>query len=56
MNPIFTWIVTHTTMKSLARECAKCNRIEVVPPSKKRDTVACKHCGAYLPPKSPQNR
>ncbi len=51
MNPIFQWIVSHTVMKTLARECPSCRRTQVVPSSRVRDTVSCKHCGSAIPPK-----
>lgn len=53
VNPIFQWIVTHTVMKALARECPSCRQTQVVPKSRARETVTCKTCGAAIPPKHP---
>ena len=51
MNPIFTWIIAHTTADALARRCPKCRRKQVVPKGKARETVRCEKCGADIPPK-----
>lgn len=39
------------TVFALARRCPKCTRQVVVRPSQKRETVACRNCGAKVPPK-----
>jgi ribosomal protein S27E len=53
VNPIFHWIVAHTTMKSLARECPSCKRTQIVAKGQAHEIVTCKHCGARIPPKVP---
>ncbi len=40
-----------TTAKALERQCPKCLRKQLVPPSKHRETVSCKYCGEPIPPK-----
>jgi uncharacterized protein (DUF983 family) len=35
----------------LSRRCPRCGRDQIVPRSKKYETVACKFCGADTPPK-----
>jgi ribosomal protein S27E len=52
VNPLFQWVVTHATIKALARDCPSCKRTQVVPRSRQRESVTCKHCGAKIPPKS----
>jgi len=51
MNPIFTWIVAHTTGQKLARQCPKCRQQQIVPKDKKNEAVRCQKCGATIPPK-----
>lgn len=51
MNPIFTWLIAHTTGRALARQCPKCRQTQIVPKEKARETVACRRCGAPIPPK-----
>ncbi len=35
----------------LARKCPKCGQEQVVPISRKNETLRCKACGAEVPPK-----
>ena len=49
MNPIC--IVVVTTILSLKRTCPKCEKDQVVPASKKKQTVHCKFCNADVPPR-----
>jgi ribosomal protein S27E len=35
----------------LTRKCPKCGREQVVPASRKNETIKCKICGADIPPK-----
>ena len=49
MIPHFVAAVT-ATAKALERQCPKCLRKQLTPPSSSRETVACKYCGAFLPP------
>ena len=51
MNPIFQWIIAHTTADALARRCPKCGRKQVVPKARATETVRCEKCGANIPPK-----
>ena len=51
MNPIFTWIISHTVAKALARRCPKCGRETIVAKEKANATVSCPRCGASIPPK-----
>ncbi len=51
MNPIFTWLIAHTTARALARKCLRCGRTQIVPKEKRRDIVPCRWCGASIPPK-----
>ena len=39
-----------STMLSLARTCPACRRRQIVPSSRKRRSVACRDCGAQIPP------
>ncbi len=38
------------TMLSLARTCPACRRRQIVPSSRKHSSVACRNCGAQIPP------
>ena len=49
MNPIF--VVAISSILRLKRVCPKCKRDQVVPASKRRESVRCKFCGADLPPR-----
>jgi transcription elongation factor Elf1 len=40
-----------STLLSLARKCPACGRRQVVPSSRKRQSVPCRNCGAQIPPK-----
>jgi len=51
MNPIFTWIVAHTTGHALARQCPKCKRQLIVAKDQKNEAVRCQNCGEIIPPK-----
>jgi ribosomal protein S27E len=51
VNPIFSWIITHTVARSLARRCPRCGLEQVVPKEKARLTVPCQRCGAPIPAK-----
>ncbi len=51
MNPIFTWIVAHTTGQALARQCPKCKRQQLVAKNQKNEAVRCQKCGEPIPPK-----
>lgn len=44
------------TAKALERKCPKCLRKQLVPPSKRDETVSCKHCGEPIPPKEKPRR
>jgi len=39
-----------STMHSLARRCPACRRRQIVPSGRKRLSVACRNCGAQIPP------
>jgi len=39
------------TIRGLKRTCPKCRKDQIVPASKKQETVLCKFCGAKIPPK-----
>jgi len=39
-----------STIYHLKRKCPKCKKEQVVPPSKGREHVRCKFCGAAIPP------
>lgn len=39
-----------STTKALERKCPKCQRKQVVAPSRRKETVRCKHCGEAIPP------
>ncbi len=43
--------VSAMTVAALSRKCPKCGREQAVPPSLKSRSVACKFCGAPVPPK-----
>ena len=46
---IFSVVIN--TLRSLMRRCPACHRQQVVPRDKARMPVACKFCGARVPPK-----
>jgi len=48
MNPFMAVV---SSILHLKRTCPVCHRDQVVPASKKRETVPCKFCGAKIPPK-----
>ena len=50
MNPFFH--VIHGTIAALARTCPKCGDRQIVAASRRRESVACKRCGAPIPPPS----
>lgn len=39
---------------ALARRCQACGRRQVVPSSRKRQSVACRNCGSRIPPANHQ--
>lgn len=39
-----------STLHSLARRCPDCRRRQVVPSNRKHLSVACRNCGAQIPP------
>lgn len=49
MNPFL--VAAMTTLLHLKRKCPKCKREQIVKQEKKDKTVACKFCGARIPPK-----
>lgn len=51
MNPLFTFLVAHTTARSLARTCGRCGRSQIVAQERAREVVSCAACGGPLPPK-----
>jgi uncharacterized paraquat-inducible protein A len=51
MNPLFQWIIAHTTAKAQTRRCPKCQRIQTVPKVKIQETILCKSCGTPITPK-----
>jgi ribosomal protein S27E len=51
MNPLFQWIIAHTTAKAQTRRCPKCHRTQTVPKSKIQDTIPCESCGTPVTPK-----
>ncbi|MFC1825145.1 30S ribosomal protein S27 [Thermodesulfobacteriota bacterium] len=48
MSVIFQTIIN--TILHLKRTCPKCKRDQIVPPSKRKETVRCKFCKADIPP------
>jgi len=48
MNPIFQAVFS--TIFRLKRTCPKCKRDQIVPVSKRLESVRCKFCGADIPP------
>ncbi len=50
MNPIFKWIVAHSTGKLATRTCSKCGNVQQVPIDKAAMSMTCARCGAPLPP------
>lgn len=50
MNPYIVSVILGS-MRGLKRKCPKCGKDQIVHPSKKRDSVLCKFCGAKIPPK-----
>jgi len=50
MNPYFIMTVIGS-IRGLKRTCPKCKRDQIVPASKKRESVRCKFCGADIPPR-----
>jgi ribosomal protein S27E len=50
MNPIFIFQAVINTFLRLKRTCPKCKRAQVVPASKRLESVPCKFCGADVPP------
>jgi len=53
MNPIFQAMIS--TVLHLKRACPKCKREQVVPVSKRLESVRCKFCGADVPPRKVSN-
>ena len=49
MNPFLISAVV-STMLGLKRSCPECRRDQIVPMSKKRESVLCKFCKAANPP------
>jgi len=49
MNPIFAVVIS--SILRLKRSCPRCKRDQVVPASKRRESVHCKFCGADVPPR-----
>lgn len=43
-----------STVLALARRCPACGRRQVVPSSRKRQSVACRNCGSRIPPANDQ--
>lgn len=39
-----------STMLALARVCPVCRRRQIVPSSRRRESVRCRGCGAQIPP------
>jgi hypothetical protein len=52
MNPIYQWIVAHTTGKPAPRPCARCGHVQKVPRELQAATVPCSKCGAPLAPRA----
>jgi len=50
MNPI-GWIINLIVRRTIVRSCPKCGRAQQVPRSRAKQAVACKNCGAMLPPR-----
>jgi ribosomal protein S27E len=50
MNPIFISTIMARIL-GLKRDCPKCKRKQIVSSGMKNQTVACKFCGAAIPPK-----
>lgn len=48
MSVIFQTIIS--TILNLKRTCPKCKRDQIVLPSKSKEKVQCKFCGADIPP------
>jgi ribosomal protein S27E len=48
MNPIFAAVTA--ALLHLKRTCPNCNRRQVVPVDKRKETVRCQFCGAAIPP------
>jgi hypothetical protein len=40
-----------SAQKQLERTCSNCHAVQVVPKTKKNETVVCHHCGAAIEPK-----
>lgn len=49
MNPLFQWVIAHSVMKSLARECPRCKHVQIVAKSQATLPVPCKKCGTAIP-------
>jgi ribosomal protein S27E len=48
MSVIFTMVMA--MLLHLKRKCPECKREQIVPSSHRKQTVACKFCGAKIPP------
>ena len=53
MNPFLAAIMG--TLLHLKRKCPKCKREQIVKKSEMHKTVACKSCGAKIPPRKTDN-
>jgi len=48
MSILFQAVIS--AILNLKRTCPKCGRDQIVPAGKRTETVACKFCGAHIPP------
>lgn len=55
MSP-YTRVILNTVMRALRRECPRCGRKQLVPKARLRETVACEHCSAPIPPPAAEER
>lgn len=49
MNPLFLGAIIASFLKR-KRRCPKCKRDQIIPPSKRLESVRCKFCGTDIPP------
>jgi ribosomal protein S27E len=54
MNPLFQAIFA--SVFHLTRQCPTCGHKQVVSQSRRRESVACKRCGAQIPPPTDRAR
>jgi hypothetical protein len=53
VNPLWLWIIGHTTARRLLRQCPRCHHRQLGPKDRQHEVIRCERCGADIPPKEP---